>query len=60
MVPKFGKFPNLMDRENFSTSEVVALAPPVNPLLRPEEQHGRSGEGQVIVPAGEGDGKVDE
>ena len=60
MVPEFGKFPNLMDGENFSAFEMVALTPLVNPFFRPEEQHGRSGEDQVIVPAGEGEWKVDE
>ena len=60
MVPEFGKFPNLMDGENFSAFEIVALTPLVNPVFRPEEQHGRSGEDQVIVPAGEGEGEVDE
>ncbi len=60
MVPEFGEFPNLMDGENFSACEIVALAPFVNPFFRPEEQHRRSGEDQVIVPAGEGQGEVDE
>ena len=60
VVPEFGESPNLIDRENFSAFEVVALAPFVNPFFRPEEQHGRSGEDQVIVPAGKGEGEVNE
>ena len=59
VVPEFGEFPNLMDRENFSACEVVALAPFVNPFFRPEEQHRCSGEGQIIVPVGEREWKVD-
>lgn len=59
VVPEFGKFPNLLNRENFSACEIIALAPFVNPFFRPEEQHGRSGEDQVIVPAREGEWKVD-
>ena len=60
MVPEFGKFPNLIDRENFSTFEIISLAPFVNPFFRPEEKHCRSSKDQVIVPAGEGEWKVDE
>ena len=54
VVPEFGKFPNLMNGENFSAFEIIALAPFINPFFRLEEKHGRSGEGQVIIPAGEG------
>jgi hypothetical protein len=50
----------LVDRENFSACEVIAFAPFVNPFLRLEEKHCRSVEDQVIVPAGEGEGKVNE
>lgn len=60
MIPQFGKFPNLVDRQNFSAFEIVSLAPFVNPFFRLEEKHRCSGEGQIIVPAGEGEGKVDE
>jgi uncharacterized protein YhfF len=59
VVPEFGKFPNLVDRENFSVCEIVAQAPFVNPFFRPEEKHCCSGEGQVIVPLCEGEGEVD-
>jgi len=48
-----------MDGENFSALKVISFAPLVNPFFRPEEKHRRSGEGQVIVPAGEGERKVD-
>ena len=58
LIPKFGKLPNLIDRQNFSAFEMISLAPLVNPFFRPEEQHRRSGEDQVIVPAGEGEGEV--
>jgi len=37
LIPGLGKFPNLMDGENFSTFEVISLAPFVNPFFRPEE-----------------------
>lgn len=46
--------------ENFSAFEIVSFAPLVNPFFRPEEKHRRSGEDQVVVPAGEGEGEVDE
>ena len=59
VIPQFGKFPDLLKGENFSAGEIVTLAPFINPCFRPEEEHGRSGEGQVIVPAGEGEGEVD-
>jgi hypothetical protein len=50
----------LLEGENFSAFEIVALAPLVNPFFRLEEKHRPSGEDQVIVPAGEGEGEVDE
>jgi len=59
LIPKFGKFPNLVDSEDFSAFEVVSFAPFVDPFFRLEEKHRRSGEDQVIVPAGEGEGEVD-
>lgn len=59
MIPEFGKFPSLIDGENFSACEVVAFTPLVNPFFRLEEKHGCSGEDEVVVPAGEGDGEVD-
>ena len=52
MIPQFGKFPSLMDGENFSAFEIVEFAPLVNPFFRPEEKHRRSGEDEVVVPAG--------
>jgi uncharacterized protein YhfF len=58
VVPEFGEFPNLVDGEDLSACEVVALTPSINPFFRPEEKHRRSGEGQVIVPAGEGEREV--
>jgi hypothetical protein len=42
----------LVDGENFAAFEVVSLAPFINPFFRLEEKHRRSGEDQVIVPAG--------
>ena len=59
MVPEFGKFPDLLDGENFSACEIVVLAPFVNPFFRPEEQHRCSGEDKVIIPARESKWKVD-
>jgi len=60
VIPQFGKLPNLLEGENFSAWEVVALAPHVNPFFRLEEKHRRSGEYQVIVPAGEGEREVNQ
>jgi len=59
LIPEFGKHPDLVNRQHFSAFEIVSLAPHVNPFFRPEEKHCRSGEDQVIVPAGEGQGEVD-
>ncbi len=59
VIPKFGKFPNLIHRKDFSVFEVVSFAPFVNPFFRLEEKHGRSGENQVIVPMREGQGEMD-
>jgi hypothetical protein len=50
----------LMKRENFSAFEMVSFTPRFDRFLRLEEKHGRSGEDQVIVPADEGQGEVDE
>ena len=60
VIPEFGQFPNLIDREDFSAFEMISLAPFFNPFLRPEEQHGCSGEDEVVVPAGEGQGEVNQ
>ena len=59
VIPEFGKFPNLVDGENFSAFQIGALAPVVDPFFRLEEQHRRSGEDQVIIPMGEGQVEVD-
>ena len=60
VVPEFREFPNLADCQNFSAFEMITLAPLIYPFFRPEEQHGRSGEDEVIVPAGEEEGEVHE
>jgi hypothetical protein len=59
-IPEFGKFPNLVEGENFTMLEDVSLTPFVNPFFRLEEKHCLSGEDQVIVPVGKGERKVDE
>ena len=59
-IPASGKPPHLLNGQHLSAFEVVSFAPLVNPFFRLEEQHGRSGEDQVIVPAGEGQGEVNE
>jgi hypothetical protein len=59
VVPKPGKLPDLIEWKNFSTRELVSFAPALDPFLRPEEEHGRSGEGQIIIPAGERQREVD-
>ena len=59
MIPKFGKFPHLSHRKDFSVFEIVSFAPFVNPFSRLEEKHGCSGEDQVIIPAGEGQREMD-
>ena len=59
VIPQFGKLPNLLEGNDFAACEVISLAPLVNPFFRPEEQHRRSGEDQVIVPVREREWKVD-
>ncbi len=59
-VPELREFPNLIKRQDLSAFEVVSFAPFVDPFFRPEEQHGGSGEDEVIVPAGERQREVDE
>jgi hypothetical protein len=59
-IPQFGKFPDLVEGENFSAFEIISFAPLVNPFFRLEEKHRRSGEDQVIVPVGEWEREVDE
>jgi hypothetical protein len=59
-IPHFRKLPDVLNRENFSAAEIVPFTPFLNPFFRPEEQHRRSGKDQVIVPAGEGNGEMDE
>ena len=54
MIPQFGKLPDFSHRKDFSACEVISFTPALNPFFRPEEEHGRSGEDQIIVPAGEG------
>jgi hypothetical protein len=59
VVPKFGKIPNLIDREYLTMFEMISLAPLINPFFRPEEQHRRSSKDQIIIPMGEWHRKVD-
>ena len=58
VIPEFGKLPNLIDCQNFSTFKIISFAPFFDPFFRLEEKHGRSGEDQVIVPASEGERKM--
>jgi hypothetical protein len=44
----------LSQREDFPSLKIISFAPDLDPFLRPEEKHGRSGKEQIIVPAGEG------
>ena len=60
VIPEFGKFPNLIDCDEFTAFEVVSLAPLVDPFFRLEEKHRCSGEDQVIIPAGEGQWEMNE
>ena len=60
VVPKFGKFPDLLNRENFPAFKIISFTPFVDPFFRLEEKHRRSSEDEVIVPAGEGEREVDE
>ena len=60
VIPQFGKFPDLLQDENFSSFKIMPCTPFIDPFLRPEEQHGCSGEDEVVVPAGEGQGEVNQ
>ena len=50
VIPKFGKFPNLINCQDFSAFKMISLTPFFNPFFRPEEKHGCSGKDEVIVP----------
>src|SRR6266571_7444749 len=58
-VPSPGQFPSLFQREQGALRDAPGIGPPVHVLLRPEEQHGRSVEPDVVPPVGGGDGEVD-
>ena len=60
VVPKPGELPDLIHSQDFSTLQAVSFAPALDPFFRPEEEHGRSGKEQIIVPAGERQGEVNQ
>lgn len=60
VVPQAGEIPGLVKCQDFAAWTVLAHAPGVDIIFRPEEENCRSGIYQVVVPALEGQGKVDE
>ncbi len=54
MIPGLGESPDVLDRERLAALVPVRHTPPVDGLIRPEEEDGRSGEWQVVVPPPEG------
>jgi hypothetical protein len=54
-VPHLGELPELIERERLATQYVVGQAPFIYGSFRPEEEDRRSGVGQVVVPALEGE-----
>lgn len=53
LVPKPGKLPDLSHRKDLAALEVISPAPALDPFLRLEEKHGRSGKDQIIIPVSE-------
>src|SRR3954470_6973043 len=59
-VPGAGEIPCLREPERTASRPPPLLAPSLDVLLRPEQQHGPSGEGDVLVPVLGGNGDVDD
>ena len=53
-----GQLPQLIQIDRWSTREFVSRAPKIDRIFRPEEQHGRSGENNVVPPERRGDSEV--
>src|ERR1700745_3212992 len=48
-VPELGEFPSLGEGKGSPTWTLPLLAPASNVLFRPEQEHGASGEGDVLI-----------
>src|SRR3972149_6632836 len=59
-VPGLRQFPPLLRLEYGAAGQTPRLTPSVHVLLRPEEQHSRSGEDDIVPPARRGDLEADE
>jgi hypothetical protein len=54
-VPHLGELPELIERKCLSTRDVMDQAPVIHCFFRPEEKDRRSGVGQIVIPALEGE-----
>src|SRR5579859_5521496 len=59
MIPALRQIPELRDRERCASFDLPDTAPVLQLLFRPEEQDRCSGLNQIIVPAPEGQQKMD-
>ena len=49
-----------MEREDRAKGKIPDAAPALDVLFRPEEQHSLSSEDDIFVPAGSGNGEMDD
>ena len=59
-VPELGELPSLGERKGSASWPFPLLAPAINVLFRPEQKHGASGEGDILVPFAGRYGDVDD
>ena len=59
-VPELSKLPSLGERKGSASWPLPLLAPAINVLFRPEQKHGPSGEGDILVPFAGWYGDVDD
>src|SRR3954469_17184653 len=60
LVPPVSQSPALLGREGRAPLKVSGLAPTIQMLFGPEEQHRASGEADVVPPVVRGDREVDD
>src|SRR6201987_2278969 len=59
-VPELSKLPSLGERKGSASWPLPLLAPAINVPFRPEQKHGPSGEGDILVPFAGRDSDVDD
>ena len=59
-IPQFCQFPALLHSKNPASGSFPLLAPALDMLFRPEQQHGTSGKDDVVVPMPGGHRNMDD